>query len=152
MTLTLSVSPDADAPLRRQLLVDAAVQVAADPRDDLIIVLRERLTSDLGYTALELHAVLLAAAWRNRDQLAAEVGNVYDRQQAVERHDLTEHSECCDGECDCRVAQVRYGVDRCQDCSEKPKLLLDQAVRELVWFLRSTVSDRAVNECAGGTA
>ena len=139
------------AVLQRQLLVETAEQVMLDRRDDLVAVLRDNLGCQLGPTSLELHAVLLAAAWRDADHLSGYLSAVHDRQVAVEQHDdTTGHDFCCQDECDC--APRRPWSQRCDDCSVRPHALLDDAVRDLQHFLEHTVSARAVRECAGAVA
>lgn len=135
--------------LRRQQLVDTAVELTEDPSPDLIAVVRDRLLHRTGVGAIELHALLWAAAHRDGDRLDLFLIDVYERQQAVQRHGQTEHGECCQGECLC--AQ-RAALARCGDCETKPHELLDEGVRQLVWFLRGAVADSAVTAVLGGAA
>lgn len=136
--------------LRRQVLAETCSDLAKDSRDDLITVLRERLIADLGHTATEVTVVLLAAAWRDADLLNGHVCAVYGRQVAADQHDTTSgHDVCCGGECACAFGP-RYDRNRCDDCNIGPHALVDDALRELLWFLTGTVSERACVEMAGG--
>lgn len=139
-----------DAVLQQQFLVETCVHLALDPRTDLIEVLRENLTAGLGYTALKVHAVLLAAAWRDADMLNGHIVAVYERQVAAEQHDATTgHDVCCDGECTCTTVYRFDKSLRCEDCTVRPHALVDDAVRDLQWFLTVTVSERAARDMAG---
>jgi hypothetical protein len=155
-TTVRSISPDTDPVLQRQLLIEAAEQIATDPRDDVVAVVRDLLTSNLGYTALELHAVLVGVAYTSGDLLSLRTRDVHDALTAAEQHGaVTGHEVCCGDplglDCD-RCFRTPADAPRCQTCESRPHELLDDAVRALLDLLRDSAGSRAVDELCGGAA
>jgi hypothetical protein len=137
---------------RRQRLQDTAVELGRIDDSDLDGEIRDRLVSDLGPTAIELHSLLRMAALLDLDHLTGHLEAVAEAEWDVQQHGaISGHDICCDGGCSC-LRVVRHDRTRCDRCETGPHEVLEQRTDALIDYLRGNVSARGVDEYLSGAA